>query len=143
MMTRIITITDQRHQRWRRPKTLGSAMSSSVMLTPPISLSLIPLLEQYIAEMDLSPFGLPADWALGQLGLTGAHRDVVDLHRDGAVRVAGDLGRIPFAHRLNGLFVCVGIELLLDRLDFDEEEFPVIEVAPCGSTACGHNAWGA
>lgn len=92
--------------------------------------------------MNLGPFGLPADWALGQLGFTGADRNAVELDRDRAIGVAGDLGGVPLAHGLHGLLVRLGIEFLLDRLDLDEEELPVIEVAPCGSTACGHNACG-
>src|SRR5262249_30866387 len=83
-----------------------------------------------VLEVDLRALGLPADGAFGQFRLAPAHGGAVELDRDRAVGLAGDLRRAPFADGLQRLLLGLGVELLFQGLDAArEEQLAVVEVA--------------
>src|SRR6266446_4184170 len=78
-------------------------------------LTLLQLLDLDIPEMNLRSLRLEADEAFGQIAFSRADFRAVDLCDDGAVVLAGSLGRVPFADGLGDfvleLLIVLGFEL--------------------------------
>src|SRR5256885_7613773 len=90
---------------------------------------LLHFLDLDVAELDDRPFRLEADRAFRQVALARADLRAIDLRRDGAVRRAGDLGRVPLADGL-GRLVLGGLIVLrvADLLAAEEVQEAVIGV---------------
>src|SRR5258708_27083844 len=93
-----------------------------------------------IPKMNLRALGLEADVVVSQFALVRADFSAVDFGSDGAVAVANDLGRVPFADRLGGLVAGFDVILALALVARNKEQFPVAFVHALNLNAIGPNA---
>src|SRR5262249_14657367 len=95
-------------------------------------------LDLNVAEVNLPPFALEADWPGGQFRLAAADGDAVQLDADRPIGVASDLGGAPLAHGLERFLLGLLVELAF-ALDADGAEFAVILVPTLRLDALWHD----
>ena len=89
--------------------------------------------------MNLRAFGLEANQAFGEVAFAPADLGAVDLGDDGAVVLAGCLGRVPFADGLGHFVLELLIVLRFDLFALEEIEKSVVGVGALHFDALGPN----